>query len=195
MISAYTAILAAFLTVEKVVYPINSAEDLSMQSRIEYGCLGSGSTRAFFKDSNITIFKRMWQFMQSRPHVFMSSNKDGRNRVEKGSYAYLMESASIEYIIERNCNLTQIGGLLDTKGYGIATRKSTFLIQQYLPFCFDLLFSTSVKQILHTDIYFHKRFSFFKNPADYICSKINGGNRKKAAAPVWRTVKRASQDR
>jgi len=97
-----------------------------MQNRIEYGCLGSGSTRAFFMDSKITIFKRMWQFMQSRPHVFMSTNKDGRNRVEKGSYAYLMESASIEYIIERNCNLTQIGGLLDTKGYGIATRKSEY---------------------------------------------------------------------
>lgn len=34
-----------------------------------------------------------------------------------------MESASIEYIVERQCNLTQIGGLLDNKGYGIATRK------------------------------------------------------------------------
>lgn len=37
-----------------------------------------------------------------------------------------MESASIEYIVERNCNLTQIGGLLDTKGYGIATKKSKY---------------------------------------------------------------------
>jgi len=36
-----------------------------------------------------------------------------------------MESASIEYISERNCNLTQIGGLLDSKGYGIATRKDS----------------------------------------------------------------------
>ncbi|OTF83815.1 hypothetical protein BLA29_013825, partial [Euroglyphus maynei] len=36
-----------------------------------------------------------------------------------------MESASIEYVIERDCNLTQIGGLLDNKGYGIATRKDS----------------------------------------------------------------------
>ena len=124
MISSYTANLAAFLTVEKVIYPINSAEDLSRQTAIEYGCLGSGSTRAFFKDTNITIFKRMWEFMQKRQHVFMQKNEDGKKRVERGGYAYLMESASIEYITERNCNLTQIGGLLDTKGYGIATRKS-----------------------------------------------------------------------
>lgn len=66
----------------------------------------------------------MWEFMKARPHVFMKSNAEGKARVEKGNYAYLMESASIEYIVERDCNLTQIGGLLDSKGYGIATRKS-----------------------------------------------------------------------
>lgn len=36
-----------------------------------------------------------------------------------------MESSSIEYMIERNCEVTQVGGLLDDKGYGIAMRKSS----------------------------------------------------------------------
>jgi hypothetical protein len=27
----------------------------------------------------------------------------------------------LDYIVQRDCNLTQIGGLLDSKGYGIAT--------------------------------------------------------------------------
>ncbi|XP_017490329.1 PREDICTED: glutamate receptor ionotropic, kainate 1-like, partial [Rhagoletis zephyria] len=124
MISSYTANLAAFLTVEKVIYPINSAEELSRQTNIEYGCLKSGSTENFFKETKIKVFAEMWKFMQSRPHVFMSKNDQGKKRVEQGGYAYLMEGASIEYIVERNCNLTQIGGLLDTKGYGIALRKS-----------------------------------------------------------------------
>ena len=67
----------------------------------------------------------MWDFMAKNPDVFRNSNKDGRQTVERGdgTYAYLMESASIEYTIERNCNLTQIGGLLDSKGYGVATAK------------------------------------------------------------------------
>ena len=39
---------------------------------------------------------------------------------DNGKYAFLMESTSVEYVIERNCQLTQIGGLLDSKGYGIA---------------------------------------------------------------------------
>jgi len=125
MISSYTANLAAFLTVEKVVYPIESAEDLSSQMEIKYGCVATGSTRSFFSDSTIPTYARMWKFMSSDESNFVGSNKEGRERVARGNYAFLMESASIEYIVERNCNLTQIGSLLDSKNYGIATRKDS----------------------------------------------------------------------
>ncbi|XP_076352002.1 glutamate receptor ionotropic, kainate 2-like isoform X2 [Tachypleus tridentatus] len=122
MVSSYTANLAAFLTVQRMTSPIESAEDLAKQTSIQYGCLRSGSTQAFFKHSNFPTFKRMWNYMESaRPSVFVDSNMKGVERVKKGNYALLMESTSIEYIIERNCDLMQIGGLLDSKGYGIAT--------------------------------------------------------------------------
>jgi len=39
-----------------------------------------------------------------------------------------MESTMIEYNMQKNCNLTQIGGLLDSKGYGIGTQISQFLL-------------------------------------------------------------------
>ncbi|XP_026318745.1 glutamate receptor ionotropic, kainate 2 isoform X2 [Hyposmocoma kahamanoa] len=123
MISSYTANLAAFLTVERMDSPIESAEDLAKQTKIKYGALKGGSTAAFFRDSNFSTYQRMWSFMESaRPTVFTSSNKEGEERVMrgKGSYAYLMESTTIEYVIERNCDLTQVGGMLDSKGYGIA---------------------------------------------------------------------------
>jgi glutamate receptor, ionotropic, invertebrate len=61
----------------------------------------------------------MWAFMDSqRPTVFTTSNAEGVERVKKGKggYAYLMESTSIEYTTERNCELTQIGSMLDSKG-------------------------------------------------------------------------------
>jgi hypothetical protein len=57
----------------------------------------------------------------TRPSVFVSSNAAGVERAKKGGYAFLMEQASIEYEVQRNCDLQQIGGLLDQKGYGIAT--------------------------------------------------------------------------
>ena len=40
-------------------------------------------------------------------------------------YAFFMEAASIEYHIERYCDLKQLGGLLDSKGYGIALPKDS----------------------------------------------------------------------
>lgn len=124
-ISSYTANLAAFLTVEKTVFPIESAEDLSMQSEIKYGCVEKGSTRSFFEDSTIATYQRMWKFISSDKSNFVASNSIGKERVARGNYAFLMESAAIEYIVERNCNLTQIGSNLDSKGYGIATKKDS----------------------------------------------------------------------
>lgn len=56
-----------------------------------------------------------------RPSVFVSDYEEGVQRVLQGNYAYLMESTQLDYIVQRNCNLTQVGGLLDSKGYGIAT--------------------------------------------------------------------------
>ena len=70
----------------------------------------------------------MWSFMEStKPTVFTSGNTEGIERVKKGNgkYAFLMESTTIEYVIERECDTTQIGGLLDSKGYGIALPPGT----------------------------------------------------------------------
>jgi ABC-type amino acid transport substrate-binding protein len=103
--------------------PIESAEDLAKQTKIKYGCVESGSTAAFFRDSKIPTYQRMWSFMEStKPSVFANSNPEGIERVKKsnGLYAFLMESNTIEYVVERECDTTQIGGLLDSKGYGIA---------------------------------------------------------------------------
>ena len=49
LISSYTANLAAFLTVEKLELPIESVDDLSKQTKIQYGCLSNGSTVSFFR--------------------------------------------------------------------------------------------------------------------------------------------------
>jgi hypothetical protein len=54
LISSYTANLAAFLTVERMVSPIESAEQLSRQTEIQYGAVEAGSTKEFFKASGST---------------------------------------------------------------------------------------------------------------------------------------------
>lgn len=136
MISSYTANLAAFLTVERMITPIENAADLAGQTEISYGTLESGSTMTFFRvifrvsvycikkkknillqDSMIETYKKMWRFMENKkPSVFTSTYEEGIRRVLEGNYAFLMESTMLDYIVQRDCNLTQIGGLLDTKG-------------------------------------------------------------------------------
>jgi len=49
IISSYTANLAAFLTVERMISPIESASDLAEQTEISYGTLEGGSTMTFFR--------------------------------------------------------------------------------------------------------------------------------------------------
>lgn len=65
----------------------------------------------------------------AQPSVFVNSSTEGITRVLNGDYAYLMESAMLEYYVERDCNLTQVNGLIDSKGYGIGLPKGAFWVQ------------------------------------------------------------------
>ena len=123
--------------------PVNSAEDLAKQTKIKYGTYCCGSTNAFFgvgfprrkirliqeryfQSSSIPTYQKLNAFMESaKPSVYAKSNSEGLDRVRKedGMYAFFMEAAAIEYHIERFCDLKQLGGLLDSKGYGIALPK------------------------------------------------------------------------
>uniref|UniRef100_A0A9J8BCW6 Glutamate receptor n=1 Tax=Cyprinus carpio carpio TaxID=630221 RepID=A0A9J8BCW6_CYPCA len=120
IISSYTANLAAFLTVQRMEVPIESADDLADQTNIQYGTIHGGSTMTFFMNSRYQTYQRMWNYMYSKqPSVFVKSTEEGIARVLNSKYAFLLESTMNEYHRRLNCNLTQIGGLLDTKGYGI----------------------------------------------------------------------------
>ncbi|KAI6179694.1 hypothetical protein M3Y98_00638000 [Aphelenchoides besseyi] len=127
VVSAYTANLAAVLTVSKPHIPIRSLDDLvANQTSILYGTIKGGSTMQFFQESKIPSHVKMWKtMMKQEKQVFVSSNRAGVEKVLTQNYAYLMESTSLEYETQQNCNLTQIGGVLGSKGYGIALQKKS----------------------------------------------------------------------
>ncbi|CAB3407428.1 unnamed protein product [Caenorhabditis bovis] len=125
LISSYTANLAAVLTARRMVTPIENADDLVAQTKIKYGSLGGGSTMSFFKESKIETYERMWQVMSSQPGLLVQSSAEGIKKVKTSDYAYLMESSMLEYAVERDCELMQIGGLIDQKGYGIGLPKGS----------------------------------------------------------------------
>lgn len=128
LLSTYTANLAAFLTVERMVAPINSADELAKQTEVEYGVLKDSSSMEFFRRSKITVHKQMWEFMNIRKNVFVDSYKEGIRRVResKGKYAFLIESTHNNYINEQlPCDTLKVGRNLDAKGYGVATPRGS----------------------------------------------------------------------
>jgi len=67
IISSYTANLAAFLTVERMQSPIESAEDLAKQTEIKYGVVESGTTREFFRVGYL-LFRDCCSRSRFQPH-------------------------------------------------------------------------------------------------------------------------------
>ncbi|XP_053400378.1 glutamate receptor 2-like isoform X2 [Mercenaria mercenaria] len=135
LISSYTANLAAFLTIERLTPPISGADDLVKKgSDIAFGTLKSGSSRAFFEDSKVSTYLKMWQYMEANfETVMVSDTSKGVEKVRnsKGKYAFLLESAYNVYHNQRKpCNTMKVGQNLDSKGYGVATPVNFYLNNQ-----------------------------------------------------------------
>lgn len=81
-----------------------------------------GSYSGYLQKTKISTYDKMWEFMNSRRQSVMVKNvEEGIQRVLTSDYAFLMESTTIEFVTQRNCNLTQIGGLIDSRAYGVGT--------------------------------------------------------------------------
>lgn len=69
-----------------------------------------------FTKKNVSklIFFLLFSFCDKnkKPTVFVSTYEEGIKRVLEGNYAFLMESTMLDYNVQRDCNLTQIGGNL-----------------------------------------------------------------------------------
>ena len=78
------------------------------------------------KDSNYEIHQLLWNFMSSKENVQVQSYNEGIEKVlqEDGKYALFAESTVVDYIVDRRCDLKQVGGLLNSKSYGIGLPKS-----------------------------------------------------------------------
>ncbi|KAM7360463.1 glutamate receptor IID [Cochliomyia hominivorax] len=131
MVSSYTANLAAFLTIENPTKILENVKDLAEnKGGVQYGAKRTGSTRNFFLTSEEEIYKKMNEYMLENPHLLTETNQEGVQRVVNSdvssgkTYAFLMESTSIEYNIVRECSLQKVGEPLDEKGYGIAMVKN-----------------------------------------------------------------------
>lgn len=110
MVSSYTANLAAFLTVETLTSPIKSVEDLKecgvpdKECPVKFGAKNGGSTMNFFKEADHPTYRNMYAYMMAHPEELPVDNAQGLEWAKNDNFAFLSESSSIEYIIERHCD-------------------------------------------------------------------------------------------
>jgi len=134
-ICSYIANLVVFFNFNPPLTEKEKIQDvwaLAEQNRVKYGTVQGGSTEAFFRDSNVYIYDKIWASMNNNEGMFVKSAKAGIERVSKedGKYAFFAESPLVDYVVERHCDLKQVGGLLDEKSYGIGLPKNSPYYEQ-----------------------------------------------------------------
>lgn len=128
MISTYTANLAAFLTVFRFSAPVQSIQDLALQSHVSYGTVRGSHVSAFFENSKLPHFQRMWHVMSSGDQSGMvNSTLEGFDMVSRsaGDYAFLWETYQIRLRTSVHCDLYEVGETFGLREYGLGVPQGT----------------------------------------------------------------------
>ncbi|XP_067873279.1 glutamate receptor U1-like [Heterodontus francisci] len=119
----YMTSFAASMNSEAQRPAIKSFDDLAKQSEIDYGTVYGGSTFAFFKNSKIPTYSKIYETMNSQSDsVLVHTMEEGVQRVLSYNYALIGESSMIDLAIAEHCNLMRVSDFAAVRGYGIATR-------------------------------------------------------------------------
>ncbi|XP_064481891.1 glutamate receptor 1-like [Ornithodoros turicata] len=130
--SAYTASLVPYLYSETRLRDLRTLDDLARQLDLEYGFVKQSPARQYFENSslNSTVHKKMWEFMNSKPDVFVNSYEEGVERVRKseGKYVFLTDANKVDYISsQKPCDTTRLGDVAGVRSLAIALPKGSFL--------------------------------------------------------------------
>lgn len=110
LISSYTANLAAFLTVERMVTPIKSAKDLAYQTEVQYGTLMSGSTMDFFNVSTFILhWTRIFACITGKLSVIYIADCSRRSRDKTHKKLIVGEFHELEFFNENRQNENKYG--------------------------------------------------------------------------------------
>ena len=111
---------------------ISSIRDLADQTVIKYGVIKDGRTADFFRNSDDSAYKHMWNEMTSYPEYGMMPNtKAGVERVRQsaGRYAFITEGTTASYWVgHAPCDdLVSVEGKMDTRHYALAVQRGSEL--------------------------------------------------------------------
>ncbi|XP_002737751.2 glutamate receptor 2-like [Saccoglossus kowalevskii] len=111
----YTANLAAFLTVARMSTGISSVDDLAKQSSIPYGTVHNSQPESYFEQAGVEPYKKI-----SNSMINVDNTTEGIKKVKEGNYAFIWDSAILEYAANKEpCDVQTVGRLFGKMGYGL----------------------------------------------------------------------------
>jgi len=108
--------------------PFGSLSELVNQNDIKFGMLQGGATYNFFKTQGLNDPVMAEAFLRmNEDNTLLATNKEGIEKVisSAGKFAFFLESAGAEYATAQNCGLTTVGGKINTRNYGIVTKRDS----------------------------------------------------------------------
>ncbi|XP_060587064.1 glutamate receptor ionotropic, kainate 2-like isoform X2 [Ruditapes philippinarum] len=130
--AAYTANLAAFLTLQQIDNRIKTVDSLARQSNVKYGILNNSDLMQFFRESRDDTYERMWTFMKLYEDIsLLSTRKKGLDFVQNGvptssgkaEFIYLDDGVINNYNAQQNCELESIEENFGVKHFSIGFPK------------------------------------------------------------------------
>ena len=109
---------------------IQTFSDLYYQTELSYGVIAGSATQSYFYYSKDAIIRKMYEYMDQNRDVYVNSRSEGISRVNSSAYAFISESASLEYSANEDCDLMVVYDKNNEfrdfrREYAIAMRKNS----------------------------------------------------------------------
>ena len=155
IVSSYTASLAAFLAVSNLQPPLRTMADLTTQNTIKYGTIANTHVNAFFRNSKVDPYRRIYQDITSSPNGLMVKDiNEALRRVHSGEYAFIWDSSEIRQIVNSDCSLMELGEPFEINSYAIAVPQGA-LYRDILNRAIIKLEEDGILQELENRYYYH----------------------------------------
>ncbi|XP_070199578.1 glutamate receptor ionotropic, kainate 2-like isoform X2 [Littorina saxatilis] len=116
--AAYTANLAAYLTLQQMDNRIKTVHDLAGQTQVKYGVKNNSNLMEYFKEQKEDPFERMWAFMKiNEGYSLLSNTTQIIEKVMSGSFAFIDDGVTNDYYATQYCGIEAIDQNFGAKDY------------------------------------------------------------------------------
>ncbi|CAG5129236.1 unnamed protein product [Candidula unifasciata] len=118
--AAYTANLAAYLTLQQMGDRIKSIYDLAGQTKQKYGVEKDSDIMHFFMKKKEDPYERMWAFMKLKDSEYILSNRSEIiEKVKSGKLAFISDGVTNGYYANQHCGIESIDQNFQSKDYSL----------------------------------------------------------------------------